>query len=181
MEQAYLFKATTNKKLKCHLQLMIVFPQNVEESSYIIQGELFIESKNKSYEGFTICVDVLKSTNKQKKVEMDFPMMKNIYKTIANNQIIQSKNKIILSVTKQTDFSFQSLPEEKNKKEVEIVEIHSENIEIKSQKKFTKVKTQIDNSKIQFNIKLNLVLVEKRNNQIKKNHLKIFRCSVEII
>ena len=104
---------------------------------------------------------------------MDFPMMKNNYKTIANNQIIQSKNKIILSVTKQTDFSFQSLPEEKNKKEVEIVEIHSENIEIKSQKKFTKVKTQIDNSKIQFNIKLNLVLVEKRNNQIKKNHLHV--------
>ena len=109
MEQTYPLYISPNTNYT--LQLMILFPDNIEEGSYIIEGELYIKNINKYCEGFTIAIDIVNTLkNKKQKVQMNKEMMVNIKNRIykqKNISLIQSPPRKEITIVKNESVSIQ--------------------------------------------------------------------------
>ena len=157
MEQTYQIDTFHNNNYT--LQLMILFPDNIEEGSYIIEGELYIKNINKYCEGFTIIIDIVNPLkNKKQKFQMNEGMMVNI------------KNRI----DKQENISLIQSPPRK-----EITIAKSESVSIQCQRLFDKDKIETKELIIKGNNKSNDLSIRKKSHSIQSYSFEIGPCFKE--
>ena len=174
MEQTYPLDISPNTNYK--LQLMILFPDNIEENSYIIEGELYIKNINKYCEGFTIVIDIVKKLeNNKDKVQMNKRMMENIFETIKfYNEMNKDKNNIKNRIDKEENISLIQSPPRK-----EITIAKSESVSIQCQRLFDKDKIEKKELVIEGNNKSNDLSIRKKSYSIHSYSFEISRCFKE--